>query len=330
MAQDIDPELARALKAAMGGVGERRRDPITDEWQRTQQRASEQQAAQQAAAEQKAATDKQALVDAMGKVRESLSTASDGLNDAVAQAPTAQELRVAAGTALTEIRAAVADNQPEADAPPAEQQAAQQAREQGRLEAIGRLTQTTRTWGEQLGQVTESVRSLEAQLSSAQTTLSETAGTANETLRPDFDRVGTALQSNQDSVAELRGHLEQMTSRAQNAAEYTPPPPLPPGPDGSVLLADTLSQDEVVADVAGELDGRLGRVTPGAALEQVQSDLGTTMSEIDELSSRIGSSEPAAVLPAEQAEMPRAAQAADGAAYRGGARTTSHNTGHAR
>ncbi|QNE17434.1 hypothetical protein F1D05_05245 [Kribbella qitaiheensis] len=212
--------------------------------------------------------------------------------EAGAQAPTADDLRDALGTTLAVHATAdrTATEQTMAGQPETAVAAAQTAE---RRQATQHLAQTVRAWGERMAQVAEAIKPLEDQLRTAQTTLGDTATKAPEALRTDFDRLHTALQTNQDSMATLHRNLESMSSRAEFAAGYTPTPP-GLSPDGGVVLADTFTTDELTSDLAAELDERLGRVTPGAALDQLRSDLSKTTFQIDELASRIDSSEPAA------------------------------------
>jgi hypothetical protein len=275
----------------MGGIGERRGpDPVEAAFLREQQqeRAARTAAAEQAA--QQAAAEKQELVAAVGTARESVSAAAGGLADV--QAPTADELRTALSTAFAAQQATrqTAAERTEAGRPEAEVQDLRQAENRQTNET---LIQSVRAWSNQMGQTTAAIGAAESHLQTARATLDGRAATAPEALRPDLERLRGALEAHQESFASLRGNLERMSERADSAADYTPVPQKVSA-NGAVTLGDTMSTEELVVDVPGDLDRRLQNSTPREAIDAIRSDLDTTVSELDQLSSRIEDAGPAA------------------------------------
>jgi hypothetical protein len=304
VAQDIDPDLARAMRVAMGGIGgPPRRDPVAAPQPQTQQaeqqaaaeQAAEQAAvAEQAAAAEQAAQDKQGIVEAIGTVRDAVGSVRSGLTEIGTQAPTEEELREAVNTTRAEIAAGT-------DAT-AEQ-------------STQRLRETVSDWGERMEQAAEAIKPLEDQLRTAQTTLSDAAGKTNEALRPQFDRLQTALKSREDDIAGLRATFEKMTSEAKSVADPESTVPEPFRMIGEPQR-DRSTEDRT-ADLARHLHDDMIGGSPNAEIDQLKFGFGMTETAIGDFSTQVGESDPAAVLPATQATQTRATPVAEGAAHRG-------------
>ena len=281
----------------MSGVGSPpRRAPIADLEQTTTQHPQaepEKEAAAKSAAAEQAARDKQALVKAIDTARDTVASVRGGLTEIGTQAPTEEELHEAVATTRAEIVAGthVAGER-----------------------ATQHLRETVGDWGERMEGAAQAFKPLEEQLRSARETLSDAAGTANEALRPQFDRLQTALQSRVDDLAGLRAGFEKVTSEAKSVAD---PESRVPEPVRIIGEPDRdRSTEDRTADLARHLHEEMIDGSPAKQTNQFQYLFRVTETSIGDLSTKLEQSDPAAVLPAAQDTQTQATQATDGAAHR--------------